>query len=86
MSSIEVREEVHELIDQVDDKFLNAVHSMLETYVQQEQGYGNIDNPISATEMKNLLQEEVEKARQGQYITLDEWHEKSEKWQNQYTK
>jgi hypothetical protein len=36
--------------------------------------------------MKNLLQKEVEKARQGQYITLDEWHEKSEKWQNQYTK
>jgi len=86
MSSIEVREEVHELIDQVDDKFLNAVHSMLETYVQQEQGYGSIDNPISAIEMKNQLREEVEKARQGQYITVDEWHENSEQWQNHYIK
>ena len=82
MSTIEVRAEVHQLIEQLDDKFLNAIHSMLETYVQHEESYGSSDNPISAEEMKNQLREEVEKGRQGQYITVDEWHEKSGEWLN----
>ena len=82
----EIRAEVHQWIEQLDDKFLNAIHSMLETYVQHEEGYGTSDNPISAEEMKNQLREEVEKGRQGQYISVDEWHEKSEQWLNQYTK
>jgi type II secretory pathway predicted ATPase ExeA len=77
MSTIEIRAEVHQLIDQLEDEFLNAIYSMLEIYVQHEEGYGSIDNPISAEEMKNQLREEVEKGRQGQYITVDEWHEKS---------
>ena len=59
---------------------------MLETYVQHEEGYGASDNPISTEEMKHQLREEVEKGRQGQYISVDEWHEKAEQWLNQYTK
>lgn len=86
MSTTEVRNEVHHLVDQLDDKFLNAVYSMLETYLQQDEGYGTSENPISAEAMKNQLREEVENGRQGIYISIDEWHEKSEQWLSRYTR
>lgn len=86
MSTAEIREEVHHLVDHLDDKFLNAVHALLEPYVQEGEPYGTEDQPIPASEMKKHLQEEVEKALQGQYISVDQWHEKSEKWMEQHIK
>lgn len=85
MSTAEIREEVHHLVDYLDDKFLNAVHALLEAYVQEGEPYGTEDEPIPASEMKQHLQEEVEKALQGQYISVDQWHEKSEKWLARHT-
>lgn len=86
MSTAEIREEVHHLVDHLDDKFLNAVHALLEAYVQEGEPYGTEDEPISASAMKEHLHQEVEKALQGQYISVDQWHEKSEKWLERHIK
>lgn len=37
MTSTELKAEVYQLIDRLDEPFLKVVHSMLDTYMQQQE-------------------------------------------------
>ena len=37
MDSKQIRSEIHEIIDQIDDSFLNVVHSILDNYLSQKE-------------------------------------------------
>jgi len=34
MSAVEIKNQIHKYLDQVDESFLKAIHSMLDTYVK----------------------------------------------------
>ena len=80
MSAVEIRTELHQLIDEIDEHFLKAVHSMVSTYhTEKPLGYEVNGNPIWASKLGVELDEEVGKARQGNYITVEELEKRSEK-------
>ena len=81
MSALDMRKEVHQMVDKLDEHFLKVVHSMMSTH-QEEQpiGYEMDGTPIYGSELGELLDKEVEAARQGNYITIEELAKRSEKW------
>ncbi|MEM6261364.1 MAG: hypothetical protein AAGI38_02570 [Bacteroidota bacterium] len=83
MSVIEVRKQIDQYLDQVDENFLMVVHAMLETHVEQEQAIVSYDidgTPRTAEELSKILNERVKAAERGEYITLEELREKSNAW------
>jgi hypothetical protein len=91
MSATQIRTEVHQIIDRLDDESLRVVHLMLDAYLQGQEedpivSYDLDGTPRTASELKILLGKEVEAARQGNYITIDELEEKSEQWVSRNTK
>jgi hypothetical protein len=84
MSAVEMREEVHQLIDQLDDRLLEAVHAMLGIYVQKEVdpvvGYEADGTPITASTLEQQADEAVTQIERGEYTTLEELEKESEQW------
>lgn len=84
MSAGEMREEVHQLIDQLDDRLLEAVHAMLGIYVQKEVdpvvGYEADGTPITASTLEQQADEAVTQIERGEYTTLEELEKESEQW------
>jgi hypothetical protein len=84
MSAAEIRAELHQLIDQLDERFLKAVHSMVSTYQSEEDeivGY-RIDSgePIYESKLGEELDAIVEEVENGDYITLEDLKRESEEW------
>ena len=86
MSAIEIRAEIQSYLEKVqDESFLKAVHSMLDTYLKEQEdpiiGYDVGGNPKRASVMKALYDEEVRAAREeGKFITLEELEKEMETW------
>lgn len=81
MSAVEMRQEVHQMVDQIDEHFLKVVHSMMRTYQEEKPiGYEMDGTPIYGSQLGELLDKEVEGAREGNYITVEELAKRSEKW------
>ncbi len=84
MSSVELKEYIHRQIDGLDDeRFLQAVYSMINSYVSDEDavvGYKVSGEPIT----KKLLRENVIEAEKridaGEYTTQEELKKESENW------
>ena len=82
MSAVKIRAELHELIDQMDERFLQAVYLMVSTYQGKDPviGYDLDGVPRTASELTKILDEEVALARQGDYIPIEEFQKQSAKW------
>ena len=84
MSAVEMREQVHQLIDQLDERLLKAVHAMLGTYVQKYVdpivGYEADGTPITASTLEQQADEAVTQIERGEYTTLEELEKESEQW------
>lgn len=81
MSTIEIRAELHKLIDQIDERFLKAVYSMVSVYQGEEPiGYKTDGTPILGSILGKELDKEVENAEQGQYISVEELEKRSKQW------
>ena len=81
MSAVEIRTELHQLIDQLDEHFLKAVHSMVSVYQSEKPiGYEVDGSPIWGSKLGEELDKEVEMAKKGNYITVEELEKRSEKW------
>ncbi len=72
MSAVQLRSDIDKYLNQVDERFLKVVHSMLNTYLEQQGevvGYRiETGEPVYADELDTIL-EEVE---QGDFITLED--------------
>lgn len=82
MSTIEIRAELHKLIDQVDERFLKAVYLMVSSYQGKDAiiAYDIDGTPRTASELAAILDKEVEAARRGDYITIEEFQKRSAEW------
>ena len=89
MSTVDLRADLHQLIDQLDDRFLRAVHSMVSVYQESEEdpilSYDLDGTPRKASELTAILDAEVEAARKGDYITIEDFKKESATW-GQHTK
>lgn len=85
MSAIELRAQVHQQIEELDDAFLKVIYAMLATYKEQQQadpiiGFDVDGKPKRASTMQKELKKEVEAARAGNYTTIEDLKKQSEKW------
>lgn len=83
MSTAEIKAEILKQIESADDKLLRLVHAMIEAYNTDDDPIISYDvhgNPRTASELKAMLDQQVEEVRNGKFITLDELDEKSKKW------
>jgi len=85
MTTAEKRQTFVQRIEQLDDKFFNAIYAMVEAYVEEEKdpiiGYDPVDGtPKRASRMREELRKEVEAGRRGEYIALEQLREKSDQW------
>lgn len=95
MSTTDMRSEVATWLNDLDDNFLAAVHAMVGTYVAKQKVETKAeeveDDPIvsydvvtgtprTASELTAILDKEVEAARRGEYITLEDLRKQSDQW------
>jgi len=85
MSTVEMRTEVHQMIDEVDNALLEAIHAMLGTYKKRQEedlilGYDADGKPLHVNEAKKLFKAELEGVKRGEYMTIEEFEKESETW------
>lgn len=87
MSAAEIRSEIDNLLDRVQDKnesFLKVVHSMLSTYVQEQEdpiiGYEVDGTAITVSTFLEQADKAMADVERGEYITLEELKKESEQW------
>lgn len=73
MTQVQIRSEVHQMVDRLDETLLAAIHSMLQTYEQKKED-------VQASLLKEELLKEVEEAEKGRFITIEELEKKSKRW------
>ncbi len=84
MSTVEIRTELHRFIDEMDEKFLKVVHSMINTYRKESLdpiiGFDVDGVPLYASEAKKRFKEQLEGVKRGEYITIEDLEKEAEKW------
>lgn len=82
MSATEMRSELHQLIDQIDERFLKAVYLTIRAYQEKDPivSYDIDGTPRTASELTAILDEEVEAARRGDFMTIEEFRKQSAQW------
>lgn len=85
MTQVQIRSEVHQMVDRLDETLLAAIHSMLQTYEQKKEddpivGYDLNGLPLRASLLKEELLQELEGVEKGHFITIEDLDKKSEQW------
>lgn len=86
MSTVEMRAEVHQMIDEVDSVLLEAIHAMLGTYKKHQESDPVVSHdvvtgtPRTASELTTILDEEVAAVRRGEFITFEDFQKESAQW------
>lgn len=83
MSTTEMKAVVLKQLEEADEKLLRMIHAMIEAYQTEDDPVISYDvhgNPRRASELQAILNKEVEGARKGNFITIDELDEKSKQW------
>ncbi len=85
MTALQLKKAVHDYVDNLDNNFLQIIHSMLETHAQQTDpviGYDTDGTPLRASEMKKLYEQDMKDMENGDFITLEELRKESAEWMN----
>lgn len=85
MSTAEKRETLRQRIDELDDKFIEAIYAIVEAYEEKEEdpiiGYDIEGNPKRASVMKKIYNEQVKNAiEKGEFITIEDLEKEMETW------
>jgi hypothetical protein len=87
MSAVEIKAEITSYLEKVrDETFLKVVHSMLDTYLKEQEkedpilGYDADGKPLYAREAKEIFRAELEGVKHGEYMTIEEFEKESKKW------
>ena len=86
MSTVEIRAEIQSYLEKVkDERFLKVVHSMLDTYVKEQEnevvGYrASTHQPVYKNELAAELDAAVAEVEAGDFMTLEELQAEVEKW------
>jgi phospholipid N-methyltransferase len=85
ISALEIKAEIQSYLEQVkDESFLKVVHSRLDTYVKEQEdpiiGYEIDGTPVRASVAREELLADVEAAKKGEYITLEDFRKEVDTW------
>lgn len=84
MSTVEMRTEVHQMIDEIDSTLLEAIYAMLDAYQKRQEdpiiGYSVGGSPMYASVAKEEFKRRVEAVDDGAFITLEELKNEAQTW------
>lgn len=84
MSQEAKRAHAHELIDQMDNEFFDAIYQLMETYVRKQSdhimGYSAKGDPIRVSEFLEEAEEQIQRAKAGEGISIEELKKRSAQW------
>ena len=85
MSTVEKRAEVKSWMDELDDEFVAAVHTIVGGYLDKKAGrtlyaYDADGRPIYTEEIKAIYAAELAVSRRGDHMTIEDFTEESETW------
>ena len=81
-SKKQIKEELHKLIDSIDDKeVLNVLNEDIVPYMIENKTPPPVNDESELTdEQQRRLEEAIKQAEEDKVITLDEFYSKMEKW------
>lgn len=84
-NAAEMRSDLHQLVDRLDDRFVAIVYSMVGVYIEQQEddpiiGYSAKGSPMYASVAKREFKARLEAIDRGDYITLEALKEQSKTW------
>jgi len=84
MNAVELKNQIHQYLDQVDDSLLQAIHSMLDTYVKGKKdtviGYDTQGEPILSSQAKKQYEKDLKAVEKGAFITSKDLRKVSKEW------
>lgn len=84
MNTSELRAEVHQMVDNLDESFLRIVHSMLGTHAKENEdpiaGYDIYGEPKRASELMDQYEAELAAAERGEAVPVEVLAEKTRQW------
>lgn len=83
MSTADKRKVLQKRIEELDDKFLDAVYAMVEAYLGSDDqivGYEPNGEPITLSALKTRIQKGEEAYERGEYTTIDDLKEEIGSW------
>lgn len=84
MTTLEMKQSLHERIDQLDDQFLKAVYAMIETYASSDiiVGYELNGDPVLSKDLEQRILKAETQIQKGEYLSMGELKEKVNTWRN----
>lgn len=86
MSTAEKRATLRQKMDELDDKFIEAIYAIVAAYEKKEGedpiiGYDIEGNPKRASVMKKIYDEQVKNAiEKGEFITIEDLEKEMKTW------
>ena len=84
MSTAEMKSEIHTLLEQVEDSYVEAIHTLLNNHVGKQDdpivSYDIDGNPQYASQMKEIYLNELEKMKNGNFMTHEEFKKRPKPW------
>jgi len=86
MTTIDMKTQIHEYIEQANDELVAAIHTILNQHITQKPdailGYSTNGEPIRAEEALERYENSVKEFEAGNFITIEELDKKSQIWLN----
>lgn len=80
MGIIELRKELHNYINQADEKFLKMVYAMSREYQKPSIGYDIDGKKITRQDLKKRVRAASERVKSGDFLTQEEVEKEIENW------
>ena len=81
MRTTEIRKEIHEYIDQADERFLKLVYAMSKKYENSLiVGYTSKGEPITKIELQERVKTASKRVNSGDFISHEELEKEVENW------
>ena len=71
MSTLELRNQIHQYVDQADDVFLKMVYAMSKAYKNNIAGYSVEGSPITTEDLKKRVLAASKRVKSGDFITQE---------------
>lgn len=79
MNTSQIKKELHQLIDNGDERFLRLVHAVATNYNSNED-YTLPGSPMSVNEYKSRIRKAKERVKAGYFTTQEDLEKEMEQW------
>jgi hypothetical protein len=80
MNTIQIRQKIHDFVDQADDRLLNMIHSLIEADASNIVGYLPDGAPISKEDLRTRARISAQQIAEGKTISSEDFKKEFETW------